>query len=189
MRPIPKNENSEIAEIHQKSQNTEVWKYNFKSSWNAVQISKWSSHIANHVTWSCFLRATDSSRFIESFVVVAVVVYFSFNAQKVEIEIEKKIHMHLNIVDWKMNIFCNFQFFVLSPILKYENSETTEMLQKRQNTEIWECNIKNSSDALRITPTLNWFSHIPNEVPSACLLRSFNSSRFIKLGWFLFIYF
>ena len=45
-----------------------------------------------------FLRASDSSRFIESFVVV-VVVYFSFNAQKVEIEIEKKIHMHLNIAD------------------------------------------------------------------------------------------
>ena len=37
-----------------------------------------------------FLRASDRSRFIESFVVVVVVVYFSFNAQEVEIEIKKK---------------------------------------------------------------------------------------------------
>ena len=39
-----------------------------------------------------FLRASDRSRFIESFVVVVVVVYFSFNAQEVEIEIKKDPH-------------------------------------------------------------------------------------------------
>ena len=57
-----------------------------------------------------FLRASDRSRFIESFVVVVVVVYFSFNAQEVEIEIKKKIRMHLNFIDPKIKIFCDFRF-------------------------------------------------------------------------------
>ena len=35
--PIPKNENLEITEIHQKPQNTEMWICNFKNVWYAVQ--------------------------------------------------------------------------------------------------------------------------------------------------------
>ena len=50
--PLPKNEDSEIPEIHQKPQHTEMWVCSFKTSWNAVQttsVSKWFRHIANHV--------------------------------------------------------------------------------------------------------------------------------------------
>ena len=43
---------------------------------------------------------------------------FSFNAQKVEIVIEKQIHMHLNFIDQKISFFCDFQCFVLSPDLE-----------------------------------------------------------------------
>ena len=39
-------------------------------------------------------------------------VYFSFNAQKVEIVIEKQIHMHLNFIDPKIKIFLDFWVFV-----------------------------------------------------------------------------
>ena len=39
----------------------------------------------------------------------------------------------------KIKIFCNFHVFVLSPIPENENSEITEILQKRHNTEMWEC--------------------------------------------------
>ena len=58
--PIPKNENSEILEIHQNLQNTEMWVYNFKNSLNTVQttsISKWSSHVANHAAADWDLKA------------------------------------------------------------------------------------------------------------------------------------
>ena len=52
LRPMPENENSEIAEILQKGHDTEMWECSFKSSWNAVQMtsnSKSFSHIANLV--------------------------------------------------------------------------------------------------------------------------------------------
>ena len=62
---------------------------------------------------------------------------FSFIAQKVEIVIEKQIHMYLNFIDPKRKkLFCNFWVFVLSPIPKNKNSEITEILQKHHNTEI-----------------------------------------------------
>ena len=58
--PIPKNENSEIPEIRQKLQNTEMWVCNFKNSLNTVQttsVSKWSSHVANHAEADWDLKA------------------------------------------------------------------------------------------------------------------------------------
>ena len=39
LRPIPKNENSEIFEILQKRHNTVIWECRFRNSWNAVQIT------------------------------------------------------------------------------------------------------------------------------------------------------
>ena len=64
------------------------------------------------------------------------VVYFSVNAQKAEIVIEKQIHMYLNFIDKKIKLFRDFWVFVLSPIPKNENSEVAEVQQKPQNTEI-----------------------------------------------------
>ena len=61
--------------------------------------------------------------------------FFRFNVQKVEILIEKQIHMHLNFIDPKVKIFRDFRVFVFRTILKNENSEITEILQKRYNTE------------------------------------------------------
>ena len=117
-----------------------------------ASISKGSSHIANHVPYFCLLKATNSTRFIKlSFFVI--VVYFSFNTHKVEIVIKKYIHMHLNILDLKIKIFCDLRVFVLSSIPKYENPGIVEMLQKRYNTEIRKCTFKNSSNALQITST------------------------------------
>ena len=49
---------------------------------------------------------------------------------------EKQIHMHLNFIDQKKKIFCDFQVFLMSPIPKNENLEITEILQKHHNTEI-----------------------------------------------------
>ena len=65
--------------------------------------------------------------------------------------IEKQIHMYLNFADLKIDIFRDFRVFVLSPIPKNENSEITEILQKRYNTKITECSLKNSWDVLQIT--------------------------------------
>ena len=60
----------------------------------------------------------------------------SNNTQKVEVVIEKQIHMHLNFVDTKIKIFRDFRVFTFSPIPKNKNSEITEILQKRHETEI-----------------------------------------------------
>ena len=46
--------------------------------------------------------------------------------------------MHLNFVDTKIKIFRDFRVFALSPIPKNKNSEITEILQKRHETEILE---------------------------------------------------
>ena len=47
---IPKNENSEITEIVQKSHNTEMWERWFKSSWNVVQVKPNSKSFSNFAT-------------------------------------------------------------------------------------------------------------------------------------------
>ena len=41
-----------------------------------------------------------------------------------------------------MQVFRDFQVFVLSPTPKNENSEVTEILQKHHNTVILECSFK-----------------------------------------------
>ena len=66
----------------------------------------------------------------------SVFFYFSFYAQKVEIVIEKQVHIHLNFIDPRIRIFHDFRVFVLSPILKNKDSEITEILQKGHNTEM-----------------------------------------------------
>ena len=79
-------------------------------------------------------KGTNPSRFVNLLSVLFIC--FSFNAEKVQIVVEKQIHMHLNSIDPKIKIFCDFRVFVLSPIPKNENSEITEILQKHHNTEI-----------------------------------------------------
>ena len=44
--------------------------------------------------------------------------------------------MHLNFVDPKIEIFRDFQVFVLRPIPKNENSEIKDIYEKPQNTEM-----------------------------------------------------
>ena len=56
--------------------------------------------------------------------------------------------MHLNFVDPQKKIFRDFGVLVLSPLPKNENSETTEVLQKPKDTEIWEYNFKNPWNAV-----------------------------------------
>ena len=46
---------------------------------------------------------------------------------KVEIVIEKHIHMHLNFIDLKIKFFRDFWVFVLSSVPKNENSEIKKM--------------------------------------------------------------
>ena len=56
--------------------------------------------------------------------------------------IKKQMPMNLNFADPKIKIFCDFRVSVLSPIPASENSDITEIYQKPQKTEIWECNFK-----------------------------------------------
>ena len=80
-----------------------------------------------------------------------VFVYFSFSTQKVKIVIKKQVHIHLNFINPKIKIIRDFRVFILSPIPKNENPKITEILQKRHNTEIWQCGFKNSADILQVT--------------------------------------
>ena len=65
-----------------------------------------------------------------------VFVYVSFNIKTVKIMVKKQIRMHLNVINPKIKIFSDFWVFVLSLIPKNENSEITEILQKRHNTKM-----------------------------------------------------
>ena len=65
-----------------------------------------------------------------------VFVYVSFNTKTVKIMVKKQIRMHLNVINPKIKIFSDFWVFVLSLIPKNENSEITEILQKRHNTKM-----------------------------------------------------
>ena len=88
--PIPKSENQEITEIHQKSQNTEIWEYNFQNSWNIVQMtsfSKWFSYHFSHVPCFFFQEILTPPDLLNW---LFFSVYFSFNAQKVEIVIKSR---------------------------------------------------------------------------------------------------
>ena len=123
--PIPKNKNSEITEIHQKPQNTETWECNFKSPWNTIQMtSSQNDSVTLLIIYHIFVsRASDPWRSVK----LSLFVYFSFNAMKVEIVIEKHIHMHLNFIDLKIKFFRDFWVFVLSSVPKNENSEIKKM--------------------------------------------------------------
>ena len=66
--PIPKNENLQIVETHQKPQNTEIWVRNFKNPRNIVQITsklQWFSRIVNHAAAIWVLKAFDPSEYIK----------------------------------------------------------------------------------------------------------------------------
>ena len=66
--PIPKNENSEITETHQKLRKTKTCVRNFKNPRNIVQITsklQWFSHIANHAAATWVLKAIDPSEYIK----------------------------------------------------------------------------------------------------------------------------
>ena len=96
--------------------------------------------------------------------------------------------MHLNFVDTKIEIFRDFWVFVLKPILKNEKSVITEIYQKPQNTEIWECSSKNSWNAVQLTSISKWSSDTAIHVPYFCLLRASEPNRFLKLSTFLLLF-
>ena len=62
-----------------------------------------------------------------------------------------------------------FPVFVSSPIPKNKNPEITEIHQKKQNTEIWECNFKDSLNVVQMTSFSKWLSYLANYVPYFCL--------------------
>ena len=80
---------------------------------------KWSSHIANHGTGMCLLRASDSSGIRK----LSTFFYVSFNTQKVKIATKKQTHIHLSVINPRIKAFRDFWVFVLSLIPKNENSE------------------------------------------------------------------
>ena len=117
-----------------------------------TSFSKQFSRLANYVLYFCLSRDSNPSRFVN--LSLFFFVYFIFNAQKVEIKIEKQIHMHLNFIVPKMKLFRGFRVFVLSPIpktrtrksrkfhknaiiLKYESvsSEAVKMFSKSHKSQ------------------------------------------------------
>ena len=127
--PIPKNENSEITETHQKPQNTEMWVHNFKNSRNIVQITsklQWFSYIANHATANWVLKAFNSSEYIK----LSPFLFMSVLTQTVKKVVKTQIHMHWSAINQKIKIFHDFRVSVLCPIPKNENSEIPEIYQK-----------------------------------------------------------
>ena len=77
--PIPKNENLEITETHQKPRNTDLWVRNFKNPRNIAQITsklKWFSHVANHAAAIWIFKAFDTSEYIKlsSFLFMSVLI-------------------------------------------------------------------------------------------------------------------
>ena len=139
--PIPKNENSEITEILQKYPNTEIWESSFKNSWDVLQItyiSMWFSHIPNQVTVSCFLRASNPSRFIKLnshlYISVLVLTKSKYWTQKWGFSVISVISFwaqYPNMKTWKSR-----RFYKKAIILKCENaaSKAIEMLFKWHQT-------------------------------------------------------
>ena len=125
----PKGGNSEIMETLQK----------LKMQHHMTLNEKWFRHIANYVAGMCLLRASDSSRFIKlsQFLFMSVL-----KNQKVKIVVKKQTRMHLSVINLNIKIIRYFQVFVLGLTPKNENLEITETLQKRHNTEIWQCSFK-----------------------------------------------
>ena len=111
--------------------------------------------------------------------------YVSLNTQKVKIVIIKQVHINLCFIEPKIEIFCDFWVFIWRSISKNENLEITEIHQKPQNTEIWECNFKKSWNIVQLTSISKWFSHHVNNVPYFCISRDCYPSRFVKLSLFI----
>ena len=184
--PIPKNENSEITETHQKPQNTEMWIRHFKNSRNIVQITsklQWFSHIANHATANWILKAFNPSEYIE----LSPFLFMSVLTQTVKKVVKTQIHMHWSAINQKIKIFRDFRVFVLCPIPKNENSEILEIHQNLQNTEMWVCNFRNFLNTVQTTSISKWSSHVANHVAAEWVLKAFEPSEYIKLNPFLFM--
>ena len=115
-----------------------------------------------------------------------VLIYFTYSPWKVKIMIKKQIHMYLNFGDLRKKNFCDF---VLNPIPENENSKIREIDQKPQNTEIWECNFKNSWNIIQMRSFSHWFSYLANHVSYVCLSRDSDTSRFVILSLFFVVYF
>ena len=151
--PIPKNENSEITEIHQ---HPKILKYENVISRTLEILFKWHHSQNNSATLLIMCHFFVFQEILTpldllTWVCFFLFVFFSFKAQKVEIVMKKQIHTHFNFLDPKIKISHDFQVFVLRPIPKNENMEITEILQKRRDTEIWECSFKSSSNVLQTT--------------------------------------
>ena len=107
--------------------------------------------------------------------------YVSFNTQKIKIVIEKQVHIHLSFIGPKIKIFRDFRDFVLRPILKNENPEIKEILQKGRNTEMWEYSFKSSWKAVEMTSNSKSFRHIANLVEDIWSLKAFYPCGYSRL--------
>ena len=94
--------------------------------------------------------------------------------------------MNLNFADPKIKIFRDFRVSVLSPIPISENSDITEIYQKPQKTEIWECNFKNPWIIVQMTSFSKWSSHLANHVPYVS--RDSDNCRFFKSSLFFHLF-
>ena len=83
-----------------------------------------------------------------------------------------------------MNISC---VSALSVIPKSKNSELMEILQKRRNADIRECDCKKSCNANQMILNSKLFSNINNHVACIWVLGASESSRLIKSSPFSFI--
>ena len=85
----------------------------------------------------------------------------------------------------KTIILGNFRVSVFSFMPKNENSETTKILQKRLNTVMLECSLKNSCNTVQITSKSKWFSQLTNHRGSICLPRTLGQSEPKRMDVFL----
>ena len=96
-----------------------------KKSWNAVKMtsnSKYYSHVANPVAGIWVLTACHHSKLlkINPFLFMSVL-----TLKKRKIEIEKQIHIYLNLINPKIKIIQDFSVFILSLIPKNKNWKIT----------------------------------------------------------------
>ena len=113
-----------------------------------------------------------------------VFAYVSFNTQTVKRVVKTQIHIHWSLIRLKIKIFRDFGVFILRPTGINENSEITQILQKRQNTDIWDCSFKNNWNAVQITSTSKSFCHVANHVSGIWVLKAFDPSGFFNLSRF-----
>ena len=78
--------------------------------------------------------------------------------------IKKQAQIHLSLSNKKRKEFPWFPSFGFEPYSQKENSEITEISQKRHNTLIWERSFKNSWNAVQVRSNSKSFSHITTDV-------------------------